>query len=820
VNCYLHAAASEDKKKSKKLLARVLWLLSAEDPQGLIVKAFENSADLVSAWSWIVYIPQLLSSLARPESKQVVPILGKIAQTFPQALYYSLRTTLLELRERLQYRQQGNNPPIPRPSGQGPGQPQGEGDQPQSIGQPQGQGQPPQGQSQPQGQPQNQGQPQGQPPQGQSQPPQGQPQPTGQPQGQNQPQPQSQPPQGQPPTAGQAPPSTQAMSQEGDGAQSTQTAGQGQGPGNMQLQQLQMQQQMQIQGGPGMMNQDNFARQAMMNQRQPMPLQFIVDVMSKLKMAHPLLVHSMESMIEEIISKFKPLTEEELYRIIQTLLYESYQQSNSRYIDGSSNHEQIPQSIEINLQKISKSFLSVNPVNSKFKASFDQDFIVNKPTFSQVVENLRLWRDRLHLAIDKFPRVMNLENLSRYLVELQKQKYDDIEIPGQYLWNREATENKDFVKIERFLPNVDISRKHGTSYRRFTVRGENGILYPFIVQHAASRNARTEERILQLFRLLNGVLEKRRETRRRNLFFHTPAMIPLSPHARIVQDDPTYASLEDIYDEHCAKKGFHFDEPITYFRENLKAFSQRSIPPNKDKRLEYLTFRVNVFEDISKKMIPNSIFTEYMAKSMSTPTDLWMFKKQFTYQLACVTFMTYSLFIGHRAPHKLNFAKNTGNIFATELQPIFNQNGILDSPEAVPFRLSPNMQHFLTEDGIEGGFANSLMIIARCITEPEFQILDFFSIFVRDELLSWLNVQRSFQNQPIIQTPQEIRDRVAHNVDLIHARIKNLACAAPNPNLLNKQNPSPVNHQIQKLITAATDPQQLSQMDPTWHPWL
>jgi len=38
----------------------------------------------------------------------------------------------------------------------------------------------------------------------------------------------------------------------------------------------------------------------------------------------------MESMIEEIIGRFKPLTEEELYRIVQTLLHESYQQSNSR----------------------------------------------------------------------------------------------------------------------------------------------------------------------------------------------------------------------------------------------------------------------------------------------------------------------------------------------------------------------------------------------------------------------------------------------------------------------------------------------------------
>jgi len=60
---------------------------------------------------------------------------------------------------------------------------------------------------------------------------------------------------------------------------------------------------------------------------------------------------------------------------------------------------------------------------------------------------------------------------------------------------------------------------------------------------------------------------------------------------------------------------------------------------------------------------------KYMMKTMATYTDLWTFRKQFTSQLATSTFMTYSLFIGHRAPHKLNFARSSGNIFTSELSP-------------------------------------------------------------------------------------------------------------------------------------------------------
>jgi len=57
------------------------------------------------------------------------------------------------------------------------------------------------------------------------------------------------------------------------------------------------------------------------------------------------------------------------------------------------------------------------------------------------------------------PLVMNLENLSRYLVEFQRQRYEELEIPGQYLQIKDAMDNKDFVRIDRFHPLVHTVRK-------------------------------------------------------------------------------------------------------------------------------------------------------------------------------------------------------------------------------------------------------------------------------------------------------------------------------------------------------------------------
>lgn len=39
--------------------------------------------------------------------------------------------------------------------------------------------------------------------------------------------------------------------------------------------------------------------------------------------------------------------------------------------------------------------------------------------------------------------------------------------------------------------------------------------------------------------------------------------------------------------------------------------------------------------------------------------------------------------------------------------------------ETVPFRLTPNMQDFITENGMEGLLVTGINAIARCLTEPE-----------------------------------------------------------------------------------------------------
>lgn len=56
------------------------------------------------------------------------------------------------------------------------------------------------------------------------------------------------------------------------------------------------------------------------------------------------------------------------------------------------------------------------------------------------------------------------------------------------------------------------------------------------------------------------------------------------------------------------------------------------------------------------------------------------------------------------------------------------------STDPVPFRLTPNMQHFITPAGIEGLLTSGVTAMARSLSNPEFDLESSLSLFLRDEV--------------------------------------------------------------------------------------
>ncbi|WJX55825.1 non-specific serine/threonine protein kinase [Trifolium repens] len=95
VSCFLQGIKF-GASNSRSHLAPVLYLLSFDTPNEPVGRAFDKYYEHVPHWVWLSWIPQLLLSLQRTEAPHCKLVLMKIATLYPQALYYWLRTYLLE----------------------------------------------------------------------------------------------------------------------------------------------------------------------------------------------------------------------------------------------------------------------------------------------------------------------------------------------------------------------------------------------------------------------------------------------------------------------------------------------------------------------------------------------------------------------------------------------------------------------------------------------------------------------------------------------------------------------------------------------------
>ncbi|KAI8983535.1 hypothetical protein BDB01DRAFT_850672 [Pilobolus umbonatus] len=805
VSCYLQASGLYKNAKARKHLLRILWLLSLDDQNGSIGRAVENYKGEWPVWYWITFIPQLLTALQHREGRHARSILVRITKQFPQALNFQLRTAKEDMQKRASVLRANMAT---------------EASQQQSMESPRSQS----------------------PVSASNLPPYDK---------------MSLSPMDKSPSLHENFSIDINKNEENtvshdmaepmvivsdNGGSKSENRGENTLIDNNNLKHADPisakaenmddsssekgrkhdaihlsqkanatnlsdsssnTQQASIQAG---MNQFFNARGPLANYPQTgtVTASPLDEIMSILKTGYPLLALSMETMVDQIQLRFKPQADEDMYRLVVALYNEGAQQLLNRLPNPKDNLELTSTTIT-NIHRFADSLY-----DGHMKTAFVNDFAISDLNLEEYIAKLRIWRDKFEAMLDSRQRKQKLESYSHYLVEFQHQKFDDVEIPGQYLMlKNNAT---DFLRIDRFLPEVELIRSYGNCYRRLSIRGHDGSIHPFVIQNPVARQFRREERLMQLFRMLNYVLERRKESRIRNLVFHLPAIVPLAPNVRMVQDDPSYVSLYDIYEDHCDGLDMHKDDPLVFFIDRFK----QTIHANPDiahSKTKLLNFRIEINDYISSRMVPSNIISSYLFRIMRTYTDYWMLRKRFTTQYAMSTLMSYIFSVGHRMPHKIMISRKTGNVWMTEFLPGWNSTSpLFGNGEAVPFRFTPNIQEFMTPVGIEGLFSTSLMTTASCLTEPEFEIDQYLCLFVRDELATWHLVNHSSV------TDVQFRERINTSLLQIQTKIQFLSCKADREKTLTVG--KPLNQNVIDLISQASNSQKTAQMESTWMPWL
>ena len=736
VSCYLEAASLFKNAKSRKLLSRVLWLLSIDDAEGKIAKAFEDFKGETPVWYWITFIPQLLTSLSQREARIARGILIRIAKLYPQALYFHIRTNredmLVIKRQAEQKMEKMNQQKQSSPNMKTEPASEAGTERPNSSSRPN--------------------------------------------------------------TSNSS--GDTVMTNGANGVANGAAGGNANGTSASPKRES---------DGPAQSDE-----QKKEQEQSRKPWEHSEDIMQVLKTAFPLLALSMETMVDQIQKHFKCPPDEDAYRLIVALLNDGLAYIG-RVPGAYAQDYKLPQGTEANIRKFAETILPPH-----IRSSFEEDFVAHKPTMYEYIQKLRKWRDKFEEKLDRRPRSASLESYSHHLSEFKFAKFDDVEVPGQYLQHRDK--NSDFVRIERFLPDVDLVRTIGFSHRRLKIRGTDGSIHSFAVQHPAARHSRREERTLQLFRIFNGVLAKRKEARRRNLSFYLPLMIPLAPAIRLVQEEANFVSLQGVYEDHCRRHGLNKDDPVLFTMDRLRSMADQRTnvsPPNAHPSPATKTtqkypdqaqnLRMEVLRAVQERWVPNTVALEAFQRTHPAFADFWLFRRHFAHQLAALTFMTYAMHMTARYPHKLSIARDSGRVWGSELIPSMSQKCLFHNPEPVPFRLTPNLQALLGPLATEGIFAAAVMAIARCLTEPEGELEHQLGVFVRDEVMFWATQHRA-------SIEGQLRERVQVNSETIVKKALALARTA--------QGTLPAHQTIIDTISASVDPMRLAQADALWMPYL
>ena len=98
LTCYLHACRHQSEPKSRKYLARTIWMLTYDDEKGSLAEALDKYYMGIPPMHWLPWIPQLLTCLVRNEGTHILNLLCSVGKAYPQAVYFPIRTLYLTLK--------------------------------------------------------------------------------------------------------------------------------------------------------------------------------------------------------------------------------------------------------------------------------------------------------------------------------------------------------------------------------------------------------------------------------------------------------------------------------------------------------------------------------------------------------------------------------------------------------------------------------------------------------------------------------------------------------------------------------------------------
>uniref|UniRef100_A0A182JMR8 Serine/threonine-protein kinase TOR n=1 Tax=Anopheles atroparvus TaxID=41427 RepID=A0A182JMR8_ANOAO len=362
---------------------------------------------------------------------------------------------------------------------------------------------------------------------------------------------------------------------------------------------------------------------------------------------------------------------------------------------------------------------------SSFNQAYGRD-LTEAQEWCKHYKNSRNIRD-LNQAWDLYYHVFR--RISRQLVQLTSLELQyvspkllacrnlELAVPGSY------TPGQNLICIASIDPNLSIISSKQRP-RKLTIRGSNGKNYMFLLK--GHEDLRQDERVMQLFGLVNTLLLNDRDTFRRNLTIQRYAVIPLSTNSGLIGWVPNCDTLHKLIRDYRDTKKTML---------NIEHRIMLRMAPDYD----HLTLmqKVEVFEHALEHTKGDDLAKLLWLKSPSS--EVWFDRRtNYIRSLAVMSMVGYILGLGDRHPSNLMLDRLSGKILHIDFGDCFEVAMTREKfPEKIPFRLTRMLINAMEVTGIEGTYRRTCESVMHVLRRNKDSLMAVLEAFVYDPLLNW-----------------------------------------------------------------------------------
>ncbi|KRX21468.1 DNA-dependent protein kinase catalytic subunit [Trichinella nelsoni] len=360
----------------------------------------------------------------------------------------------------------------------------------------------------------------------------------------------------------------------------------------------------------------------------------------------------------------------------------------------------------------------------------------------------------------------NLNEYSPWLTAYRPHPLDVfLEIPGQYSGDRRPFPER-HVHIIGFASDVEIMRSLKKP-KKICIQGDDGRDYKYLVK--AGEDLRQDERVQQLFDLMNGILQKQHQCSRLKARIRTYRIVPLSIKLGLIEFLPNVVPLQQFFMGESLRKEYQ-TIAMDMFTEGpgkilLKAAGEASSPLN---HMTYWRSFQNIspetaarrFSEVLKK-IPDHLLRDQLLNCCVSPDVFCFLRQKFTVSLAIMSIANYLLEIGDRHLGNIVLDTKTGEVIGIDFGYAFGASlQYLPIPELMPFRLTKQFVGVVEPVGVHGLLESTMKYCLKAFRDSSYILLNTMDTFIKEPSLNWIvEVRRQIgEGRPLWKDEANLRD--------------------------------------------------------------